>query len=261
MGRSKRNSCKKNSDGSFAGANDANIDHVGPPSSDVNSLPCICNKLKPSPKELDYCQRVPCKQHLGNEKGCVRTICQAFGVDHTDPHWSYVLPRCIPINSLASKHKLSDHFHWECWNCNPTKFKTIIQKKSRLTTSISPPVVPNSANEPNNKKDPPPESEKKNKKSTSTVPKSADEPDKKKDPPPPPESEKKNTKKSITTVPKSADEPNKKKDPPPPPESEKKNMKKSTATVPKSADEADKKKDLPPPPESEKKKNKKSTAT
>eukprot|EP00978_Attheya_sp_CCMP212_P006165 scaffold13868_cov32-Attheya_sp.AAC.1 len=146
----------------------------------------------------------------------VRTICQAFGVDHTDPHWSYVLPRCIPINSLASKHKLYDHFNWVCWNCNPTRFQRIIQKKSRLKTSISPPVVPKSANEPEKKKDPPPppESEKNNKKSTSTVPKSAHEPDKKKDPPPPPESEKKN-KKSTSTVPKSAGEPDEKKDPPP----------------------------------------------
>eukprot|EP00978_Attheya_sp_CCMP212_P040456 scaffold221126_cov37-Attheya_sp.AAC.1 len=121
------------------------------------------------------------KQHLGNEKGCVRTICQAVGVDDTDPHWSYVLPQCIPINSvLASKHKLSDHYYWECWNCDPTKFKTICQKKSRLRPSIPPPVVPNSANETNNQKDPP-------KKSTATVPtKSSDEPIKKKDPPPPP---------------------------------------------------------------------------
>eukprot|EP00978_Attheya_sp_CCMP212_P014112 scaffold35878_cov33-Attheya_sp.AAC.1 len=250
MGHSKRNSQKKNADGSFTGATDANIGTVGPPSSEVNSLPCICNKLKASPKELDYRQRVPCKvckrefdnhiscmdvyvrwdthkfvcnyckvskcfcgkQHLGNEKGCIRTICQAYGVDDTDPHWSYVLPQCIPINSVASKHKLSDHFHWECWNCGPNKFKTIHQKKSRLRTSIPPPVVPNSANELNNKKDPspPPESEKnKMKKSTATVPK--------KDHPPPPESEKNNMKKSIATVPKSADEPDKQKDPPPPP--------------------------------------------
>eukprot|EP00978_Attheya_sp_CCMP212_P040743 scaffold225647_cov38-Attheya_sp.AAC.1 len=176
------------------------------------------------------------KQHLGNEKGCVSTICQAVGVDDTDPHWSYVLPQCIPINSVASKHKLSDHFYWECWNCDPTKFKTIRQKKSRLRPSIPPPVVPNSANESNNKKDP-----------------LANEPNNKKDPPPPPEFKKNKMNKSTATVPN--------KDPPPPPDSEKNNMKKSTTTVPKSADEPDKQKDPPPPPEIEKNNMKKSTPT
>eukprot|EP00978_Attheya_sp_CCMP212_P025615 scaffold82706_cov45-Attheya_sp.AAC.1 len=255
MGRSKRNSRKKNSDGSFTGTTDGNVDQIGPPASEVNSLPCIRNKLKPRPKELDYRQRLRCKvcrreydnhtscmdvyarwdphkfvcgcckvskcfcgkQHLGNEKGCVRTICQAYGVDETDPHWSYVLPQCIPINSVASKHKLSDYFYWECWNCDPNKFVTIRQKKSRLRPSIPPPVVPNSANEPNNdKKDPP-----------------ANEPNNKKDPPSPPESEKNKMKESTPTVPKSADEPDKQEDPPPPPESEKNKMKESTAIVPK----------------------------
>eukprot|EP00978_Attheya_sp_CCMP212_P049450 scaffold665876_cov130-Attheya_sp.AAC.1 len=80
--------------------------------------------------------------------------------------------------------KLSNHFYWECWNCGPTKFKTIHQKKSRLRPSIPPPVVPNSANEPNNKKDP-----------------LANEPNHKKDPPPPPESEKNKMNKSTATVP------------------------------------------------------------
>jgi hypothetical protein len=128
------------------------------PASERDSIPCICGKQLLSPLHKDFRQHVTCKvcrsefnnhnscmeytvqcdlskftcnlckdpvcvcskQHNGKESGCLRAICR--GSDGSSPHWSFILPKCIPNGSEASKLSLKDQMIWKCWKCFPNLF-------------------------------------------------------------------------------------------------------------------------------------------
>ena len=145
------------------------------PSSERDSIPCICGKQLLSPLHKDFRQHVTCKvcrsdfnnhsscmeytvqcdlskficnlckhpvcfcskQHNGKESGCLRVICR--GSDGSSPHWSFILPKCIPNGSEASKISLKDQMVWKCWKCFPNLFVVgnVNEKKS---TDIAVPI-------------------------------------------------------------------------------------------------------------------------